>query len=144
MNTARRGVGEFFFVKTRTGESKGRQGLARFQPEDALRAHERALAALTQCMNAAGARQTVVISHHAPSLQGLNGEHAGNGLDGAFASDLDALIASLNSVPVWVHGHTHIKRTYRVGDTLVRANCRGFEGRDATARDFSVKQSFDL
>jgi len=144
MSKARRGVGEFFFVKTRTGDGKGRQSLARFQPEDALRAHERALEALTRCVQGAGAKTTVVVSHHAPSLQGLNWEHAGNGLDGAFASDLDEMIASFAAVPVWVHGHTHIKRTYRIGDTLVRANCRGFDGRDAVAREFSRQASFDL
>jgi 3',5'-cyclic AMP phosphodiesterase CpdA len=144
MDKARRGVGEFFFVKTRTHDGNNKDGLAKFRPQDALQAHHRSLAALKRCVEAAGAPKTVVISHHAPSLKGLNPLHAGNGLDGAYASDLEATIASLPGVPVWVHGHTHVRRTYRIGDTLVRANCRGFDNRDASARTFSVSECFAL
>ena len=43
----------------------------------------------------------------------------GNGLDGAYASDLEAMIQGLRNVPVWVHGHTHVRRLYRVGATDV-------------------------
>ena len=139
LEKSRRGVGEFFFVKTRRGE-----GVAKFQPLDAAAAHDRSLAALKASVAAAQGRQVVVISHHAPSLKGLNPMHAGNGLDGAYASDLDAFVASLGNVPVWVHGHTHIKKTYRIGDTIVRANCRGFEKNGGAVKGFSVAEAFDL
>jgi hypothetical protein len=74
----------------------------------------------------------------------LNPQHAGNGMDGAFASNLDETIASLNRVPVWVHGHTHIKRTYRIGATVVRVNGRGFDRQDASSRSFSPNAFFDV
>lgn len=48
------------------------------------------------------------------------------------------------NVPVWIHGHTHIQKTYRVGDTTLHANCRGFEGKDASARSFTPRTHFDL
>jgi Icc-related predicted phosphoesterase len=143
MMRARKGAGEFFFVKTRTADA-GTGKLPKFQPADALRAHKTALDALQRHLADAGGSKTVVISHHAPSRKGLNPLHMGNGLDGAYASDLDEFIASLEQVPVWVHGHTHIRKTYRIGGTVLRANCRGFEGRDAVARTFSVKEHFDL
>jgi Icc-related predicted phosphoesterase len=111
MEKTRRGVGEFFFVRTRAREPMTNGKLAKFQPVDALAAHDRALAALASCLAPADGKKTIVISHHAPSRQGLNPHFAGNGLDGVYASDLDAMIEALVSVPVWVHGHTHIKRT---------------------------------
>ncbi len=139
LEKARRGVGEFFFVKTR-----GSEGLRKFQPADAAAAHDRALAALRSATAVAAGKPVVVISHHAPSLQGLNPMHRSSGLDGAYASDLDGLVASLGNVPVWVHGHTHIKKTYRIGDTIVRANCRGFEKQGGAVKGFSVAEAFDI
>jgi Icc-related predicted phosphoesterase len=139
LERARRGVGEFFFVKTR-----GSDGLRKFQPADAVAAHERGVAALKTAMAGTAGKPVVVVSHHAPSLKGLNPTHAGNGLDGAYASDLDGLVATFANVPVWVHGHTHIKKTYRIGDTIVRANCRGFEKQGGAVKGFSVAEAFDV
>jgi hypothetical protein len=68
----------------------------------------------------------------------------GNGLDGAYASDLDQLIAALTNVPFWVHGHTHVCRRYRIGHTTVCSNARGFDGRDASAKAFSTGVQFDV
>lgn len=137
MNGVRRRMGEFFFVKTRTRDAEDRESLIKFQPEHALAAHRRAWAALSADIeNTADARPTIVVSHHAPSRKGLNPFHSGNGLDGAYASDLDARIAALPNVSVWIHGHTHIRRAYEIGATRVLTNCRGFDGRDGGARSF--------
>lgn len=144
LDGVRRRLGEYFFVKARTLDAEGRAGLAKFQPEDALAAHDRALAALRAHLARCGGTPSIIVSHHAPSRQGLNPRHMGNGLDGAFASDLEAEIAPLPAGTVWVHGHTHIRRTYRIGGTVVRANCRGLDGRDASAGAFSPTSSFDL
>lgn len=144
LSRLKRGIGEYFFVKTRTSDRAGPDGLAKLVPQDTLRRHVSALDAMKRVVLSADARPTVVISHHAPSRKGLNPLHAGNGLDGAYASDLDALIASFSNVPVWVHGHTHIKRTYRIGAVTLRANCRGFDTRGATARAFTVDAYFDV
>jgi Icc-related predicted phosphoesterase len=143
MTKARKGVGEFFFVKTRAAGGDAATPV-KFRPADALQAHKRSLEALKRHLAAASRTKTIVMSHHAPSRKGLNPLHMGNGLDGAYASGLDELISSFERVPVWVHGHTHIKRTYRIGDTVVRVNCRGFEGRDRSAEVFSVKEFFDF
>lgn len=143
MNGVRRRCGEFFFVKKRTLDADGREVLKKFQPEDALKTFDASWSALQKHVAEANSK-TVVISHHAPSLQGLNPQYTGNGMDGAFASDLDEAIAPLERVPVWVHGHTHIKRTYRIGDTVVRANCRGFDGKGATSSMFLPNVFFEL
>lgn len=144
MQAVRRGAGEFFFVKTRGRDPSQPDAVVKFRPEHALAEHDRALAALHAHLAVQPSRPTVVVSHHAPSLKGLNPLYQGNGLDGVYASDLDAMIQTLTSVPVWVHGHTHIKRRYRVGRTSVLANCRGFDQRDGSARGFSPDTVFDL
>jgi Icc-related predicted phosphoesterase len=144
MARLRRGVSEFFFVRKRDGTQTDVRKAPKFQPEDALAAHDRALVALRASLAEAGTRPTVVVSHHAPSLQGLNPRHAGNGMDGAYASDLDAMIEGFAAVPFWVHGHTHIRKAYRIGATQILTNCRGFDGRDPASRHFKADAWFDL
>lgn len=142
MNAVRRRVGEFFFVRKRARDADGKEILRKFQPEDALQAFDASVSALRHCLASAAGRQIVVISHHPPTRQGLNPRHAGNGLDGVYASDVEEAIRA--GVHNWVHGHTHMKRTYRVGNTVFRTNCRGFDGRDASAGGFSARSFFEL
>ena len=138
--TVRRGMGEYFFAKTRRANEAGEADLAKLRPADTIADHDRSLGHLRSL---AARRPRVIITHHAPSRHGLNPQHKGNGLDGAFASDLDGLIAEL-SVPFWVHGHTHIRKRYQIADTILLANCRGFDGKDISARSFSPGCCFDL
>lgn len=142
MNAVRRRMGEFFFVKTRSGPDHG--SLAKFRPQDAMRAHEVAWSALLREMGAGQGQPMVVITHHAPSRLGLNPRFAGNGLDAAYASDLDHAIGSIENVVAWVHGHTHVARTYRIGRTSVRSNALGFASKGLGAPGFSTKAGFDL
>ncbi len=143
MNAVRRRMGEYFFVKKRQRDVDGCTRLEKFRPEDALIAFDSSWASLVNVL-ALDNMPVVVISHHAPSLRGLNPRHAGNGLDGAYGSDLDARLAPYPNLKVWVHGHTHIKRAYTIGDTVVLANCRGFEKSDSGAQSFKAQPFFDI
>ncbi len=136
----RKGCGEYFFVKTRGGSGGG---LEKLRPEHTLAAHMRARAAIERALTLPGAPKKVVITHFPPSLKGLNPLFAGNGLDGAYASDLDHWVEGIGAA-VWVHGHTHIKRVYRIGPTEMRANCRGFDGRSGAVKGFSVNEFFEV
>lgn len=79
-----------------------------------------------------------------PVCRGSTPFHAGNGLDGAYASDLNETIAELGNIAAWVHGHTHIRRVYRIGETRVYVNCRGFDGKDLSPRGLSSAVYFDV
>jgi len=138
----RKGMGEYFFVKTCSGGHE--QPLAKLGPADTHRAHEVAWKCLREAVTAEPQRPTVVITHHAPSRLGLNPRFSGSVLDAAYSSDLDNLIAAFENVPVWVHGHSHIAKTYRIGDTVVRSNALGFAANGGAAPGFSVKAHFEI
>jgi Icc-related predicted phosphoesterase len=142
MKGVRRRLGEYFFVKTRAGSEGG--SLTKFRPEDALRAHDTAWNALLREVGGDDRKPTVVITHHAPSRLGANPQVAGNGLDGAYVSDLDQAIRTFENVPVWIHGHTHVARSYRIGSTIVRTNALGFAAKGQGAPGFSATARFEV
>jgi predicted phosphodiesterase len=67
--------------------------------------------------------KTVVVTHHAPSIRGIEQEPAVD-LDSAYASHLDTLVARAD---LWVHGHVHRARQYAgtLGGRVVQ-NARGY------------------
>lgn len=74
-------------------------------------------------------KQTVVVSHHAPSINGIEQPDLPVDLDAAYASNLDRLVAKADC---WVHGHVHRAREYqgKLGGRVVE-NARGY-------RDFGL------
>lgn len=138
----RRGMGEYFFTKKRHVDNDGNEVIAKLRPADTIAAYHSALRALGSAI--AVPASSVIVSHHAPSLQGLNPRHRGNALDAAFASDLEDLITALSGTKFWVHGHTHTRARYRIGNTTILANCRGFDGKDLSARSFTPDSHFEV
>jgi Icc-related predicted phosphoesterase len=144
MDALRKRCGEFFFVKMRVRDQSGHETLRKFRPEDAIAAFDAALESMRGCLAKAKGKSTVVITHHAPSLKGLNPHRAGNDLDAVYASDLDAMIETLENVRIWIHGHTHIRRIYNIGHTELRTDARGFGGKDLAARSFTGQSFFEI
>ena len=67
----------------------------------------------------------VVITHHLPSERSTPPAFAGSPISMFFVSDQEALIAERKPA-LWMHGHTHLRCSYRLGDTEVRANPKGY------------------
>ncbi len=87
-------------------------------------------------------QKTIVITHHAPSRQSLHKEKSSDLglLSAAYASPLDELI--INSGPIlWIHGHIHESRDYKIGNTRIVSNPRGyfFEESPSFCREFVVE-----
>ena len=71
-------------------------------------------------------QKSVVVTHHAPSPQSISSEFKDeHDLNGGYASDLTELI--LDTQPLfWLHGHMHHQQDYRIGETRVLCNPRGY------------------
>jgi hypothetical protein len=87
---------------------------------------------------------SVVITHHGPTLKSLNPIHTGNGLDGAFCSDLSENILANPKISHWIHGHTHHAVDYSVGSCMIKANQRGYEHADQSYTNFTGIQHFEI
>ena len=96
-----------------------------FSAGDAQCFHERSLAFFEASLKNADTEKTVVISHHAPSDQSVDAIFEGDDLNVAFASNLEEWVLT-HKPTLWVHGHMHNSSNYRVGDTQVVCNPRGY------------------
>jgi predicted phosphodiesterase len=98
----------------------------RLRPQDVAAWHQADLRFLrSECMESQGT-PFVVITHHAPSRRSVGPRYGGdNPLNAAYASNLDDFVAG-SGADLWVHGHTHQAVDYRIGDTRVLSNPRGY------------------
>lgn len=102
-------------------------------PRDVYDEHQRHRLAIGQALSMPHDGPTVVVTHHAPSIRSI---HPGDRTDvsaGAFASDLEEVMHRHRPV-LWVHGHVHWAVDYRVGDTRVVCNPRGYHSADFEER----------
>ncbi len=110
------------FQRVRNGEQPD---APLFTPADAAALYDVNRAWLERELAQAFAGPTVVITHHAPSPQSIHPRFASSPLNGFFVSDAEDLVAA-SGARLWVHGHTHDSFDYRVGDTRVLCNSRGY------------------
>ncbi|MDH2092424.1 metallophosphoesterase [Rhizobium pusense] len=99
----------------------------KFQPIHAYRKHQETKAFLATELRRLRGRNTVVVTHHAPSGQSISPEFKDDPLSGCYASNLEDLIVETQPA-VWIHGHVHHKNNYRIGETTIVSNPRGYPG----------------
>ncbi|MEX3932168.1 metallophosphoesterase [Paraburkholderia phymatum] len=95
----------------------------RFRPEHALAEHEKALDWLQHELAKPFNGRTVVVTHHGVAPLSVHPRFLDDPVSPAFVSDLRPL---LQMADVWIHGHVHDPVDYRVGETRVIANPRGY------------------
>ena len=104
---------------------EARPGLPRrLRPEDTLRLHAEQRDWLLRELQRPFAGPTVVVTHHAPHRDSLAPRFAADWISAAYVSELPA--AAFDRPALWVHGHTHTSRDYRVGNCRVICNPRGY------------------
>jgi predicted phosphodiesterase len=97
----------------------------RLRARDTQREHLAARRFLEHALAQPFEGRTVVVTHHAPSDRSISTRFRGpSQLNAAYASDLDALMGP--AVALWVHGHTHESLDYRLTQTRVVCNPRGY------------------
>ena len=80
---------------------------------------------LDDCFTRDSSTPTVVVSHFAPTRSSISPTFAGSPINSSFVSDLEARIKDWQPA-LWLHGHTHGSFDYRVGNTRVVCNPRGY------------------
>lgn len=73
--------------------------------------------------------QTVMVTHHAPSLKSIAPRFRDDPFTPCFASGLESLVAS-SGATLWIHGHVHDSVDYSLGNTRVIANPQGYRGEE--------------
>ena len=97
----------------------------KFTPALSQYLFDRAVAWLEQQFAIAHDGPTVVITHFAPARGSIAAQFAGSPLNACFVSDLEPQIRRWQPA-LWLHGHVHDSCDYRVGNTRVIANPRGY------------------
>jgi predicted phosphodiesterase len=109
------------FSRIRTRESSH----AVFTPQDSASLFERHAGWLDRKLDEPHDGPTVVISHHAPSRRSIHPRFADSLLNACFVSDAERLLRASRS-QLWIHGHTHDSFDYRIDETRVVCNPRGY------------------
>ena len=101
-------------------------GFRRFRPLDAARLHAASVAWLDEKLAEPFDGQTVVVTHHAPSLKCVPEQWLSDRRTCAYASHLDWLIEK-HVIAAWLYGHIHDPvPMFRIGRTVLASNPRGY------------------
>lgn len=94
------------------------------EPEVLARYNRQSVQWLGKALGRTNANRRVVVTHHAPSLKSW-GFDPDDLLRYAYCNELDEWIRR-RSIDLWIHGHVHCRSDYRILDTRVVCNPRGY------------------
>ncbi|MDB6175560.1 MAG: metallophosphoesterase [Chthoniobacteraceae bacterium] len=84
------------------------------------RQHIASLEALRQFFASHQPENSVMVTHHAPSIRSLPEHRHSELISCAYASRLEGFIEE-HRPQLWIHGHIHHSQDYYIGDTRIRA-----------------------
>lgn len=112
----------------------------RFTPDDAFEDHCKILKVILNTVDSNPEGKFVVVGHHSPSRQSTHPRYAADELmNGGYSSRLDFIIEDRPQIKYWVHGHTHHNFKYKIGETTILCNPRGYIGYEEQADEFELK-----
>jgi predicted phosphodiesterase len=113
---------------------------ARFSPEDAVVDHKQMMTFIQTVVEGKGDQKFVVVGHHAPSKKSTHPRYAHEKvMNGGYSTNLDEYILDHPQIKVWVHGHTHEDFDYKIGDTRIVCNPRGYINYEYRADSWMLK-----
>ncbi len=122
---ARKHLRDFFDIRVQDGPDE-----REFRPADAQDLHAASRRWLSAELRTPSEQETVVITHNAPGKGSIASRFAGNRLTPSFVVDLEDLVEQ-SGARLWIHGHVHDCFDYRIGETRVVCNPRGYPSENA-------------
>jgi len=101
------------------------RGYSHLSPRDTRLLHAGSLHAMTQFFATHDSRNSVIVTHHAPSIRSLPEDRQTELVSCAYASRLDGFIEQ-HQPRLWIHGHIHRSNDYLIGQTRILANPRAY------------------
>lgn len=109
------------------------------KPADTLKEHVKSLDFLRTNLEIPFSGKTIVVTHHAPSPNSIHSKYEGNQLNPAFASDLDDFILKYQPA-MWIHGHVHDSFDYKIGETSIVCNPKGYYDENPNFDPYLIKE----
>jgi Icc-related predicted phosphoesterase len=100
-------------------------GYRRLSPRDTRMAHLATVDTMRGFLETHDPRSSIIVTHHAPSIQSLPEHRRTELVSCAYASRMDDFI--LRHQPLlWIHGHIHHSQDYQIGHTRILSNPRAY------------------
>jgi predicted phosphodiesterase len=100
---------------------------------------------LEENRNSDSPKPVVVCTHHAPSKLSTHPRYADDVMmNGAYSSNLSEFILDNPEIKYWTHGHTHEPFRYKIGETEIICNPRGYKNYESRAEEFDPTVGFDI
>ena len=117
-----------------------RHNYRRFSPQDAVACHRETLNYFRQVIDSNPSQKFVVVGHHAPAYESVHERYRHDQvMNGGYYSDLTEFIVDRPQIVLFTHGHMHDPFDYKIGETRVVCNPRGYMGYEPEAADFMLK-----
>lgn len=114
--------------------------VGKFTPEKSVAEHKAMLMVVDEVTKDIPNGRFVVVGHHSPSKLSTKPRYQNDVMvNGAYSSDLSEFILDRPQIKVWTHGHTHHEFNYKVGETRIVCNPRGYDGYEDQADTFKLK-----
>jgi predicted phosphodiesterase len=117
-------------------------GYTKLRPAHTLGRHVQSKSYIKNIVAEKGDEKFVVVGHHAPTKLSTHDRYkhqVHHLMNGGYSSDLSEFIMDRPQIKLWTHGHTHDPFDYKVGETRVVCNPRGYGGHDPQADVFELK-----
>jgi predicted phosphodiesterase len=134
---AQNAMNDYSCKNSRTKHKSGRGSL--LLPSDVLQDHTDYMTKLIENLFHHKDNNMIVISHHSPSMLQCPQEHRDrydNGMNALYHNSHEEFILSNPQIRGWVHGHTHVRTSNKLGKCLIAANARGYAGHEKQADSF--------
>lgn len=123
------GMNDFNYIKVNRGGGRW----SKWNIGDWNQEHQKAIGFFEEELAKEWTGKTVVVSHHAPTVQSISDRFAGKAINCCYYTNLERFMW-YNDITLWCHGHIHNSVDLVIGDeiqsTRVICNPRGYFGEE--------------